>query len=276
MFVEANGVKLFCKQAGGGEPLVLVHGSWADHHSWNAVFEKLAVKYQVLAYDRRGHSRSERPPVWATLNDHVKDLAALLRSFTSRPAHVVASSSGGAIALGLASDRPELVRTLVLHEPPLLKILDGSLPLAPLLRAFWDGCARVRSLVEQGDMSGAARTFLNDLAIGPGAWEALPPKGKAIFIDNAPTFLAEAHDSSALDSLFSKLQQFKGPVLLTEGEQSLPFFRPVLDRLAQVLPQAKRHIFEGASHLPQQELPDEYIRVVNAFLETSAQPLGFL
>jgi pimeloyl-ACP methyl ester carboxylesterase len=57
-----NGVKIFYELTGdSGEPLVLVHGSWIDHHNWDAVVPSLARSFRVLTYDRRGHSQSERP-----------------------------------------------------------------------------------------------------------------------------------------------------------------------------------------------------------------------
>ena len=58
---EANGVRLYYEIHGGGEPLVLVHGSWVDATRWRFVVPGLAESFRVLVYDRRGHSRSERP-----------------------------------------------------------------------------------------------------------------------------------------------------------------------------------------------------------------------
>lgn len=56
-----NGVNLYYELHGRGEPLALVHGSWADATSWRFVVTGLAEFFRVLVYDRRGHSRSERP-----------------------------------------------------------------------------------------------------------------------------------------------------------------------------------------------------------------------
>lgn len=57
-----NGVQLYWELAGNsGEPLVLVHGSWVDHHNWDMVVPLLSQSFRVITYDRRGHSLSERP-----------------------------------------------------------------------------------------------------------------------------------------------------------------------------------------------------------------------
>jgi pimeloyl-ACP methyl ester carboxylesterase len=58
---RVNGVSLHYELTGAGDPLVLVHGSWGDHHNWDPVVPALAESFQVLTYDRRGHSQSERP-----------------------------------------------------------------------------------------------------------------------------------------------------------------------------------------------------------------------
>jgi pimeloyl-ACP methyl ester carboxylesterase len=58
---RVNGVELYYELSGSGEPLVLVHGSWGDHHNWDAVAGSPAQSFQVLTFDRRGHSASERP-----------------------------------------------------------------------------------------------------------------------------------------------------------------------------------------------------------------------
>lgn len=58
---KINDVNLYWELAGRkGEPLVLVHGSWGDHHNWDGVVSELSKTFRVLTYDRRGHSKSER------------------------------------------------------------------------------------------------------------------------------------------------------------------------------------------------------------------------
>jgi pimeloyl-ACP methyl ester carboxylesterase len=62
---RVNGVELYYGLSGSGEPLVLVHGSWGDHHNWDPVTAALAESFRVFAYDRRGDSASERPAAQA-------------------------------------------------------------------------------------------------------------------------------------------------------------------------------------------------------------------
>lgn len=57
-----NGVELCYELSGSGEPLVLVHGSWGDHHNWDPVVSGLAESFRVVADDRRGHSAASVRP----------------------------------------------------------------------------------------------------------------------------------------------------------------------------------------------------------------------
>jgi pimeloyl-ACP methyl ester carboxylesterase len=78
----------------------------------------LARTFQVVTYDRRGHSRSERLATQGSVEKDVADLALLIDSQGLQPAHVVGNSFGASIALKLAAARPDLVASLAVHEPP--------------------------------------------------------------------------------------------------------------------------------------------------------------
>src|SRR5258708_37261362 len=56
--VAVNGATLYYKEAGSGEPLILVHGTGFNADVWNKVFDGFAQNYRTIAYDRRGYQRS--------------------------------------------------------------------------------------------------------------------------------------------------------------------------------------------------------------------------
>jgi pimeloyl-ACP methyl ester carboxylesterase len=86
---KVNGIQLFYELSGTGEiPLILVHGSWASHHIWDLVVPRLAESFRVLAYDRRGHSESQRPTGQGSVREDVADLAALIEHLGLAPAWV--------------------------------------------------------------------------------------------------------------------------------------------------------------------------------------------
>src|SRR5205085_8987618 len=115
--VKVNGVQLAYELTGAGEvPLVLVHGSWVSRHTWDLVVPGLAKPFRVLAYDRRGHSESERSPGQGSVREDVADLAALIEHLGLAPAWVAGNSFGATITLRLAAARPALFRGILAHE----------------------------------------------------------------------------------------------------------------------------------------------------------------
>jgi pimeloyl-ACP methyl ester carboxylesterase len=263
---RVNGVQLFYEMTGSGPGLVLVHGSWGDHANWAAVAPALAESFRVVTYDRRGHSRSERLPGQGSVHEDVADVAALIEHLDLAPAHVAANSFGAAIALRLAARRPDLLRSLIAHEPPLIGLLAEDAVSQPMLAEIQRRIAVVVERLESGDHAGGAQLFVETVALGPGAWEnQLTPEMREIFIANAPTWLDETHDPDALLLDLPKLAAFRRPTLLTEGDASPPFFTRVLDLVAAALPTPERATLQGAGHVPHLSHPAAYVESVVAF-----------
>ncbi|HEX9108355.1 MAG TPA: alpha/beta hydrolase, partial [Longimicrobiales bacterium] len=264
---RVNGVGSYWEERGAGQAMVLVHGSWGDHNNWARVVPGLAEHYRVVTYDRRGHSRSERPPTQGSLREDAQDLAALLQELGTTPAHVVGNSGGAAVALTLAAARPELFGTLMVHEPPLFALLAGDDALQGPLAAVQTRVGAVIEKLEGGDDAGAARLFVETIAFGPGAWAELPEDLRQTFIGNAPTFLDETRDPDGLGVDLEGLRRFDRPTLLSQGESSPPFFPAVIRKLAAAIPQAQLGTFAGAGHVPHLSHPAEYVARVREFVE---------
>jgi pimeloyl-ACP methyl ester carboxylesterase len=260
-----NGVQLFWEEHGESDvPLILVHGSWGDHHNWDLVVPGLARQRRVFTYDRRGHSLSERPSAQGNIEEDVADLSALIQSQKFSSAHVAGNSFGAAIALKLAAVRPHLFASLVVHEPPLIGMLADD-PALPFVR---HRIAAVLDTLHTGDLEAGARQFVETVALGPGAWEKLPAEQRRTFVFNAPTWVDEMQESeSAFAVDLARLSTFTSPLLMTQGDQSPPFFGVILETIASVMRQAQRHTFHGAGHVPHLSHPDEYVRVVTGFLQ---------
>lgn len=263
-----NGVQLYCEHNGySGEPLVLVHGSWINHHTWDNVVPKLSESFQVLTYDRRGHSRSERPIAPGSIRQNVADLAALIENLELSPAHIVGNSYGASIALRLAEDRPDLFRSMIVNEPPLFSLLaDGSIEHTAIFENVKGRMRAVAKLLELGDTEGGARQFVETIAFGPGMWEKLPSELKKTVLFNAPTFLDEMHDKEFFLIDLTRLQRFPHPVLLTSGEMSPPIFLPIVKKLYNVFPHAELTIFKGSGHEPEQTHPEDFVAAITKFI----------
>jgi pimeloyl-ACP methyl ester carboxylesterase len=264
---EVNGTRLYYELHGSGEPVVLVHGSWVDATAWRFVVPGLSESFRVLVYDRRGHSRSARPASQGSVDEDGDDLAALLEALELSPAHVVTSSFGGTIALRLATRRPGLFGSLSCHEPPVWGLLEGDPESREILQ---QGSALLESIatrIAAGDHEAAARQFVDEVAFGAAAWEnALPPEGRAVFVQNAPTFLDELRDPDVLKIDEDALTRLQMSVRLTHGSESPPVFRRVVQRLAELIPRATRETFEGAAHVPQFTSPERYVEMTKRAL----------
>jgi pimeloyl-ACP methyl ester carboxylesterase len=254
--VQVNGVELYYELTGeGGDPLVLVHGSWVDHTTFDLVRPILSQGFRVLAYDRRGHGRSERRPGRRTIADDVADLAALLEHLDLFPIHVAGSSLGGSVAIHLAATRPDLFRSLLSHEAPLTGLVDR--PEAQLERAL-EAMAEVTRKVLEGDARGAARTFVDAVALGDGAWDRLAPGVQENLVANAPSWPDEYYDRSAVTVDPAALAEFYSPVLLTTGANSPAFFQRLSERLAGQFPNAELRVLPGTGHVPHLTHPALY------------------
>lgn len=95
--------------------VLLIHGMVSDSTTWSRAAEQLAERgYRVLAPDLLGHGDSDKPQDGYQLADFADSLTALLAELDARDVTVVGHSFGGAVAMQLAHDQPELVRRLVL------------------------------------------------------------------------------------------------------------------------------------------------------------------
>src|SRR4051794_19341835 len=103
------------EQVGIGSPLVLVHGTGADHTRWSAVLPRLSQHFTVFSLDRRGHGASGDAEDY-TIQREYEDIAALAKAIGG-PVDVLGHSFGAACVLGAAPSIPNL-RRLILYEPP--------------------------------------------------------------------------------------------------------------------------------------------------------------
>ena len=268
-----NGVRIYWKQRGdSGAPLVLVHGSWGDHHNWDTVVPGLARTFRVFTYDRRGHSESERLPTQGSIEEDVDDLAAFITTNNLAPAHVAGNSFGAAITLKCVAAHADLFASATAHEPPLMGLLVDD----PLLPVIGQRVGAVLRTLESGDLEGGARQFVEDVALGPGMWAKLSPEMRHTFVFNAPTWVDEMREQlsgpGAVERVMGvdlvRLAAFKQPLLITRGDQSPPFFYVILDKIAAAVPQVQQYTFRGAGHVPHLTHADEYVRVVTDFIRS--------
>jgi pimeloyl-ACP methyl ester carboxylesterase len=263
--IRVNDVELYYEEHGAGDPLVMVHGNWVDHHSWDAVVPHLAKSFRVIAYDLRGHSRSERPPGPVMRRQNEDDLGGLIEALAAAPATIAANSYGTSTALGLAARRPELVRGVIGHEPPLVAVAMDNPGAAPALAETEATLRRVIEQIEGGDAEGGTRRFMEQVALGPGGWELLPEAMRFTAVANAPAFVAEEQASDWADLDLSALSRAAVPIQLTQGDQSPGWFSAIVAEITRSVEHVEVSTIEGAGHAPNLTHVREYVASVMEF-----------
>jgi pimeloyl-ACP methyl ester carboxylesterase len=134
--LKVPGAELYYEIRGTGPVLLCISGGPTDAGMFTDLAGRLADRYTVVSYDQRGHSRSslDSEPEDIPVLLHADDAAAILAAVGNGPAYVYGSSGGGTIGLELVARHPDLVRTFVSHEAPVMELL----PDAPRWRAEFD------------------------------------------------------------------------------------------------------------------------------------------
>ena len=253
----------------GGEPvIVLLHQSLARSEDWENIFPRLATRYRTIAYDARGHGKSGRASEY-TLRAFADDSLRVLREVAKAPAVLVGHSLGALTALIAASDAPDLVRAIVLEDPPL-----------PYPKA-WDP-ARYRALREalgSGDPAALAKAVAKHLLPSPG------PRGERTygelrgfyaaervviyFRDVDPAFIdaRTAGDDPTASALADALANVRSPSLVLAGE---PRLGGAVDDASEwklrKLPEVTVKRFPGSGHLIHGFRPEQFLENIEPFL----------
>ncbi|HLM97367.1 MAG TPA: alpha/beta hydrolase [Acidimicrobiales bacterium] len=116
-FIERETVRLACRDFGGhGPSVLLLHGLAGHAGEWTQTAQWLTSRCHVVAFDARGHGRSERAPVDVSRAAHVADTVFVVEELGLAPVLLIGQSLGGLTALLVAARHPDLVRGLVVAD----------------------------------------------------------------------------------------------------------------------------------------------------------------
>jgi pimeloyl-ACP methyl ester carboxylesterase len=268
---SVHGASLAYREQGEGEPVVFVHGSADDLRCWDQQLPGVGASYRAITYSRRYARPNEdiAPGVDDQTLPHVDDLVAFLRVMGAAPAHVVGHSWGGLISLLAAIRHPQLVRSLVLQEPPVLSLVM-SVPPRPreLLRLLVrrPGTALVilsfavktwtptQQAFRRGEDEAAMQTFGCGL-LGRETYERLSEERKQQAFENVRAVRAQVLGAGFPPLSEDDVRGVQVPTLLMTGKRSPPYLPRLTDRLQQLLPNAERVEIAAASHLMNEENP---------------------
>jgi len=111
-FADVNGIQLFFRTYGRGDPVVLIHGGLSDSRVWRAQIERLSTNHEVIVVDSRGQGRSTRTKAPITYDLMADDYLALFDRLGLDKVALVGWSDGGIIGLDIAIRHPERLSRL--------------------------------------------------------------------------------------------------------------------------------------------------------------------
>ena len=262
--LTVNGAQIACDEAGSGHPLLLVHAGIVDRHMWDPVWEALSMRYRVIRPDLRGYGESAASRVPYT---NWQDLAELLHSLESAPAHVVGVSNGAAASLDLALAEPDLVDRLVLVAPGL-----AGWDWSARLKADWvaeEAAWQRRDLDEVAWMN--VRIWLDGPVRSGEADPALREKVFGMYRDALELQAGEGVvDASPLEPRSAgRLGEVRAPTLVVVGGFDQPDMMRIGERLQASIDGARLAVMQGVAHLPPMEAPNQFAGLVASFLDSA-------
>jgi len=267
---QVNGININYRVYGEGFPLVLSHPFSASLEFWAPQIEKLSPKYQIIAYDVRGHGLSSAPAGEEnyTLDVLVEDLHHLLEHLGVAKAYIGGLSLGGAIALGYAHRYPETVKALLIFD------IHGGFqpPSDPAMQAAMaEGREKGEKLaLERGMADFARRQIATGTAFPPVPQdEALQeqhvermarfPVNGYIGVGRAKPWEAEWQRQAA--------DRINVPTLITVGSDDLEMVTTGTRILHEHIKGSRYVVIKGSVHETARWRPDLFNQAVIEFLE---------
>lgn len=269
--VSVHGNPVRFREEGEGSAVVLIHGIGRSLEDWNEQHQLLAGQgHRVVSVDLAGYGESA--PLEQTYS--LPALARFLEGFLdavgiTEPSHLVGNSLGGAVAMALAVQSPQRVRSLVLansagfgKEVALPVRLMSVRPLGELMLSKPSpDAARKLELSLFNDPA-----LVTEERVDLGFRLASRPHGSKVFLDTAAALgTIRGTREEWRKVLIEGLSASRIPTLVIWGEQDKIFPFAHLSAAASALPHAKTHSFSDTGHMPQIERAAEFAELITGF-----------
>lgn len=265
--VRANGVDLFVRDTASDLPAMLcLHGSEGRGETWTGLIAHYRGRYRVIAPDMRGHGYSGRPIARYAYEDLAEDLHDLLRKLGATPAVVVAHSMGARVASFLAAKHPEVMKALLLLDPPSgegperpADIPPESIPDKDPLLEGWplpypSREEALRDLAARLPMPEYPRFFGDSLVESVAGYEYM-------FSGRAMAALAAYHQGT-----LHILPQIRCPVLFMRAAATHVISGEKARKEASLIPNCTYVEIENAGHMVYLQKPEEFYAAFDAWL----------
>jgi len=254
--IDHDGRRIGYEEAGAGPTLLLLPPGASPAAAWRPVMERLADRFRLVAVNFSGYGETERlgDDAPLTLEVEAAAVAAVAARFDG-PFHLVGHSYGGAVALRLALVGALPLASLTLIEPAAYQLLRpaGETALADEVEAVNFGFIET---VAAGDPEAAFRAYIDYYTTGPGAWDAMPQKGRARLLGIAEA-VARALGSAHGETLgLADARALPVPTLVVYGAETTHSHARVSELLAEAIPGARLEIVPHAAHMLTLTHPD--------------------
>ncbi|WP_300548599.1 alpha/beta hydrolase [Roseovarius sp.] len=244
---EKAGVETYWSTFGQGpRAALMIHCALAHSSSWGGMGRALSGALTMTAFDRPGNGRSAD---WDGCGEIQELNTRIAASFLDGPADIIGHSFGATVALRLAVERPDLVRSLVLYEPVFFSV---ALADRPELRAPHEAeMAGYSQGMATGDHHSAAEGFIRVWGDGR-HWADYPEAARASMAAHMPEI--EAANPALYDDVggmlaSGALEKIVAPALLLEGSRSPEIIAAINEGLATRLGRVERSVIMGAGHM---------------------------
>lgn len=216
---------------------------------WNKLAERLAPTHRVIAPDFIGSGAEPRWPTEQRFHFHldVERIVERIRAL-NEPVHLIGHSYGGFVALQVAQQIPERIRSLAAYDPVAFGVIREAhdvIGLADLQRAE---ASAVFNDIEHGGDDAWFEVFV-DYWNGPGSWRAMPQPARDAFLAVGRKVFWEVHSLMHDQTPVEAYRGIEAPALFLTGENTPPAAQRVVAILAASLPNARSLPIAGAGHM---------------------------
>jgi lipase len=230
----------------GARRALLLHCSLGHSGAYAKLGAATGGELTITSFDQPGHGRSAD---WTGEGDFQDQVTAMALELMDAPMDLIGHSFGGGVALRIAIERPELVRTLTLCEPAMMSI---ALRRDPSLRHVLDRDLQgINAAFDAGAFEEAARLFTQRYGDGR-PWESLSEENRAALTSRI--HLIRAGGRAVNEDYYGllepgRLERAAMPVLVVDGGLGGPMMDGVCEGLLERLPNAQRVRIPGAGHM---------------------------
>ena len=231
----------------GSRAVLLLHCSLAQSSAWRGLLSEMAQsEHQFTMFDLPGHGDSLKWDFRGAFHDVSTAVAA---SFLDQKMDLIGHSFGASVALRLAVEHPDLVRSLTLIEPVIFSLGFAYEPASK--KAFLQDHSEFDRAIARDEFVSAARAFHQIWGSGQ-SWDRLPDKVQRGMVDKIHLIPAAA--SHVVEDAYGfctagLLEKIEAPVLLLQGSASSAPMPAVISSLQSRLPYCLVKTLEGAGHM---------------------------